>query len=41
MDMEVTAWTSMYNAMHAQQERRPFSAATLRRIGVFARPHRT
>ncbi|MGH3920319.1 MAG: ABC transporter ATP-binding protein [Pseudonocardiaceae bacterium] len=30
----------MYNAMHAQQERRPFSKATLRRIGGFARPHR-
>ncbi|MGH3882381.1 MAG: ABC transporter ATP-binding protein, partial [Pseudonocardiaceae bacterium] len=40
MDMEVTAWMSMYNAMHAQQERRPFSKATLRRIGGFARPHR-
>jgi ATP-binding cassette, subfamily B, bacterial len=41
MDMEVTAWMSMYNAMHAQQERRPFSTATLRRISGFARPHRT
>ncbi|MGH3775033.1 MAG: ABC transporter ATP-binding protein [Pseudonocardiaceae bacterium] len=30
----------MYNAMHAQQERRPFSKATMRRIGGFARPHR-
>ena len=40
MDMEVTAWMSMYNAMHAQQERRPFSKATLRRITRFARPHR-
>lgn len=40
MDMEVTAWMSMYNAMHAQQERRPFSKATMRRIGGFARPHR-
>jgi ATP-binding cassette, subfamily B, bacterial len=39
MDMEVTAWTSMYHAMHAQEERRPFSRATLRRIGAFARPH--
>ncbi|MER7132806.1 ABC transporter ATP-binding protein [Streptosporangium saharense] len=38
--MEVTAWTSMYHAMHAQEERRPFSLATLRRIGSFARPHR-
>ncbi|MGH3811241.1 MAG: ABC transporter ATP-binding protein [Pseudonocardiaceae bacterium] len=41
MDMEVTAWMSMYNTMHAQQERRPFSKATLRRMGGFARPHRT
>jgi ATP-binding cassette subfamily B protein len=41
MDMEVTAWMSMYNAMHAQQDQRPFSRATLRRILQFARPHRT
>lgn len=40
MDMEVTAWTSMYHAMHAQEEKRPFSKATLRRVGRFARPHR-
>jgi ATP-binding cassette, subfamily B, bacterial len=40
MDMEVTAWMSMYNAMHAQEDKRPFSKATLRRIGTFARPHR-
>lgn len=39
MDMEVTAWMSLYNAMHAQSDRRPFSRATLRRIGEFARPH--
>ncbi|HYJ69418.1 MAG TPA: ABC transporter ATP-binding protein [Nocardioidaceae bacterium] len=39
MSMEVTAWTSMYHAMHAQEERRPFSIATLRRIGRFAKPH--
>ncbi len=38
--MEVTAWVSMYNAMHAQQDQRPFSLATLRRIGTFARPRR-
>ncbi len=30
----------MYNAMHAQQEQRPFSRATLRRITRFAAPHR-
>ncbi|GAA1255924.1 ABC transporter ATP-binding protein [Sphaerisporangium rubeum] len=41
MDMEVTAWHSLYNAMHAQQDKRPFSMATLRRIAGFARPHRT
>ncbi|MCA1672326.1 MAG: ABC transporter ATP-binding protein, partial [Actinobacteria bacterium] len=41
MDMEVTAWMSMYNAMHVQQEQRPFSKATLRRITRFARPHRS
>ncbi|WP_371786416.1 ABC transporter ATP-binding protein [Streptosporangium subroseum] len=40
MDMEVTAWNSLYHAMNAQQDRRPFSRATLRRIIVFARPHR-
>jgi len=40
MDMEVTAWMSMYNSMHAQQDKRPFSRATLRRIRDFARPHR-
>lgn len=38
--MEVTAWNSLYNAMHAQSDRRPFSRRTLRRILVFARPHR-
>ncbi len=40
MDMEVTAWMSLYNAMHAQEDRRPFSRATLRRMAAFARPHR-
>jgi ATP-binding cassette, subfamily B, bacterial len=39
MDMEVTAWMSLYNAMHAQQDSRPFSRATLQRILAFARPH--
>jgi ABC-type multidrug transport system fused ATPase/permease subunit len=38
--MEVAAWTSLYHAMNAQDDRRPFSRATLRRIGAFARPHR-
>ncbi|MEU5992507.1 ABC transporter ATP-binding protein [Spirillospora sp. NPDC047418] len=39
MDMEVTAWMSLHHAMNAQ-DGRPFSRATLRRIGGFARPHR-
>ncbi|QKW38823.1 ABC transporter ATP-binding protein [Actinomadura sp. NAK00032] len=39
MDMEVTAWMSLHHAMNAQ-DGRPFSKATLRRIGGFARPHR-
>ncbi|WP_246170917.1 ABC transporter ATP-binding protein [Pseudonocardia hierapolitana] len=30
----------MYQAAHAQEEKRPFSVATLRRIWAFARPHR-
>lgn len=37
--MEVTAWTTMYHAMHAEEDRRPFSRAILRRIWDFARPH--
>ncbi|MBB5978075.1 ABC-type multidrug transport system fused ATPase/permease subunit [Kribbella solani] len=40
MSMEMTAWNSMYHAMHAQDEKRPFSRATLHRILAFARPHR-
>ncbi|MDV7355886.1 ABC transporter ATP-binding protein [Rhodococcus oxybenzonivorans] len=40
MSMEVTAWNAMYNAMHAQEDRRPFSRTTLRRIARFAAPHR-
>nr|WP_243866944.1 ABC transporter ATP-binding protein [Actinophytocola oryzae] len=31
---------SLHNAMYAPDDRRPFSAATLRRIGAFAVPHR-
>ncbi|MEW2497279.1 ABC transporter ATP-binding protein [Streptomyces nodosus] len=38
--METTAWQQMHSVMTAQQERRPFDRATLRRIGAFARPHR-
>ncbi|GGK44677.1 ABC transporter ATP-binding protein [Planomonospora parontospora subsp. parontospora] len=40
MSMEMTAWNALYRTMNAQEERRPFSMATLRRIGAFARPHR-
>jgi ATP-binding cassette subfamily B protein len=40
MSMEVAAWTSLHHAMNAQDQRRPFSLATLRRIASFARPHR-
>jgi len=41
MSMEMVAWSAMYNAAHGTQEQRPFSRATLRRIAVFARPHRS
>ncbi|HEU4426657.1 MAG TPA: ABC transporter ATP-binding protein [Pilimelia sp.] len=40
MDMEVTAWMSLYHAMNAQKDKRPFSKTTLLRIATFARPHR-
>ncbi|WP_340560235.1 ABC transporter ATP-binding protein [Streptomyces sp. GSL17-111] len=40
MSMHMTAWNALYNARHASEDRRPFSRATLRRIAVFARPHR-
>ena len=40
MSMEMTAWTSLYHAMNANEERRPFSWATMKRIAAFARPHR-
>jgi ATP-binding cassette subfamily B protein len=40
MDMETTAWMSMFHAMNAEDDKRPFSRATLRRIAGFARPHR-
>ncbi|MEU6769132.1 ABC transporter ATP-binding protein [Streptomyces sp. NPDC046853] len=38
--METTAWTQLQSVMNAEQDRRPFARATLRRIGTFARPHR-
>ncbi|MGW0632540.1 ABC transporter ATP-binding protein [Streptomyces sp. NPDC002758] len=40
MSMETTAWTQLHSVMTAQQGRRPFDRATLRRIAAFARPHR-
>ncbi|RAK43327.1 ABC-type multidrug transport system fused ATPase/permease subunit [Actinoplanes lutulentus] len=40
MSLEMAAWSSMYHAMNQQDERRPFSVATLKRIARFARPHR-
>ncbi|MFD4294325.1 ABC transporter ATP-binding protein [Rhodococcus sp. NPDC058505] len=40
MSMESVAWNSMYRMMHAQDDRRPFSMATVRRILGFATPHR-
>ncbi|WP_030611729.1 ABC transporter ATP-binding protein [Streptomyces sclerotialus] len=39
MDMEVAAWHSMHSTVTAQQDKRPFSRATVRRIAAFARPH--
>ncbi|HEX8488730.1 MAG TPA: ABC transporter ATP-binding protein, partial [Propionibacteriaceae bacterium] len=41
MSMEMTAWSSLYSAMHASNDKRPFKRVTLRRILAFARPHRT
>lgn len=40
MSMETTAWMQLHSVLNAQQDRRPFDRATLRRIGAFARPHR-
>ncbi|MFH8484123.1 ABC transporter ATP-binding protein [Streptomyces longisporoflavus] len=39
MSMETTAWSQLQSVMNAEQDRRPFARATLRRIGAFARPH--
>ena len=38
--MEAIAWDSLFKVLRAEQDRRPFSRATLRRIAAFARPHR-
>ncbi|ADI05471.1 putative ABC transporter ATPase and permease component [Streptomyces bingchenggensis BCW-1] len=40
MDMEATAMHSLYRTAMANDDKRPFSRETLRRIGDFARPHR-
>ncbi|MFI6091262.1 ABC transporter ATP-binding protein [Streptomyces sp. NPDC051218] len=40
MSMETTAWTQLHSVLNAEQDRRPFARATLRRIGTFARPHK-
>ncbi|XGP75163.1 ABC transporter ATP-binding protein [Actinokineospora auranticolor] len=37
----MTAWSTLYRTMHAQQDQRTLTRATLRRILVFARPHRS
>ena len=39
MSMEFAAWNSLYHMMTAQQDRRPFTWATVKRIMTFARPH--
>jgi ABC-type multidrug transport system fused ATPase/permease subunit len=39
MSMEFAAWNSLYHMMTAQQDRRPFTWATVKRIAAFARPH--
>ena len=39
MSMEFAAWNSLYHMMTAQQDRRPFTWATVRRIAGFARSH--
>jgi len=40
MDMGFSHWMALESAMHGERSRRRFSKATLRRIAVFARPHR-
>jgi ATP-binding cassette subfamily B protein len=37
--MHHTAWMSMRSAMQSQEDMRPFSKATLKRIATFAKPH--
>ncbi len=40
MQMDFSHWMALESAMQGEQPRRTFSAATLRRIAAFARPHR-
>ena len=40
MSMEMAAWSSLYHAMTAQQDKRPFSWQTVKRILAFATPQR-
>ena len=40
MQMDFGHWMALESAMQGEQPRRPFSRATIRRIGAFARPHR-
>ncbi|GAA1638096.1 ABC transporter ATP-binding protein [Actinoplanes couchii] len=40
MSMESAAWNSMWHVMNQQDDKRPFSRATLRRILALARPQR-
>src|SRR5215212_5879130 len=40
MEMNFGHWMALESAMQSDQPRRPISAATLRRIAAFARPHR-
>ncbi|HEV7861358.1 MAG TPA: ABC transporter ATP-binding protein [Acidimicrobiia bacterium] len=40
MDMGFSHWMALESAMHGERSKRAFTMATLRRIAVFARPHR-
>src|SRR5688572_5712065 len=40
MELDFNHWMALESAMQADQPRRPFSRATLRRVWEFARPHR-
>ena len=40
MDMGFSHWMALESAMHGERSRRRFTRETLRRIAVFARPHR-